>query len=93
MIVVVAEVEMRLYHARTLKDKRQCAKSVLARLPARFGVAAAEVGRLDDPRTLQIGMAAVGNEKRHVEEVLHRAIQFTALGVDGEIYAVRIEER
>ncbi len=93
MIVLVAEVEMRLYHAQTLKDKRQFVKSVLARLPPRFGVAAAEIGHLDDPRTLAIGLAAVGNQRSHVEEVLRKAVQFAALGVDGEIYDVRVEER
>lgn len=93
MIVLVAEVRMRLYHAQTLKDKRQFVKSVLSRLPARFGVAAAEIDHLDDPRTLSIGLAAVGNQKSHVEEVLRRAVQFAALGVDGEIYDMAMEER
>lgn len=93
MIVLVAQVRMRLYHAQTLKDKRQFVKSVLTRLPQRFGVAAAEIDHLDDPRTLSIGFAAVGNTKSHLEEVLHKAVQFAALGVDGEIYDVRIEER
>jgi uncharacterized protein YlxP (DUF503 family) len=93
LLVLVALVRMRLYHAQTLKDKRQFAKSVLARLPQRFGVAAAEIDHLDDPRTLAIGMAAVGNERQHLEEVLGRAVQFAALGVDGEIYELRLEER
>ena len=84
---------MRLYHAQTLKDKRQYAKSVLSRLPQRFGVAAAEVGHLDDPRTLAIGLAAVGNQRSHLEDVLHKAVHFAALAVDGEIYDLSIEER
>ena len=84
---------MRLYHAQTLKDKRQFVKSVLTRLPPRFGVAAAEIDHLDDPRTLHIGLAAVGNHKGHLEEVLRKAVQFAALGVDGEIYDVAVEER
>jgi uncharacterized protein YlxP (DUF503 family) len=93
MIVLVAEVRMRLFHAQTLKDKRQFVKSVLARLPQRFSVAAAEVDALDDPRTVALGLAAVGNGRAHVEDVLRRAIHFAALGMDGEIYDVRLEER
>jgi uncharacterized protein len=93
VIVLVAEVRMRLYHAQTLKDKRQFLKSVLTRLPSRFGVAAAEIGHQDDPRTLEIGLAAVGNQKSHLEEVVRKAVHFAALNVDGEIYDVRVEER
>jgi len=93
VIVLSAIVRMRLYHARTLKEKRQYAKSVVARLPARFAVAAAEVDALDDPRTLVLGLAAVGNERAHLDDVLRRAVQFAALSVDGEIYDVETEER
>jgi uncharacterized protein YlxP (DUF503 family) len=93
MIVVVAEVRMRLYHARTLKDKRQFVRSVVARLPQRFAVAAAEVDHLDDPRTVALGLAAVGNAKAHLETVLQSAIRFAAHELDGEIYDVVLEER
>lgn len=93
MVVMAAEVKMRLFHSQSLKDKRQVVKSVVARLPQRFAVAAAEVDHLDDPRSVVLGLAIVGNDRTHLEAVLHRAIQFVALGVDGEIYDVCLVER
>ena len=68
-------------------------KSVVSRLPQRFAVAAAEVDHLDDPRSVVLGLAVVGNDKTHLESVLQQAIRFVALGVDGEIYEAWVEER
>jgi len=91
--VLAAEVSLRLYGARTLKDKRQVVKAVLARLPQHFPVAVAEVDDLDDPRRAVLGLACVGNSRAHLEEVLQRAVGFVAAHVDGEIYDVQIEAR
>ena len=93
MLVVAAEVSLRLYSARTLKDKRQAVKPLLTRLPQRFPVAVAEVDHLDDPRSAVLGLACVGNSRVHLEEVLQRAVGFVAANVDGEIYDVQIETR
>lgn len=93
MLVLSAEISIRLYSARTLKDKRQAVKAVLARLPQRFPVAVAEVDHLDDPRSAVLGLACVGNSRVHLEEVLQRAVGFVATSVDGEIYDVQIETR
>jgi uncharacterized protein YlxP (DUF503 family) len=93
VIVVAAQVHVRLFHSRTLKDKRRQVQGLLARLPQRFGVAAAEVDHLEDPRTAVLGLAVVGNSRAHLEEVLRRAVGFVALGVDGEVLDVTVEAR
>jgi uncharacterized protein YlxP (DUF503 family) len=93
VFVLVARIDLRLFAAQSLKDKRQVLKSVIRRLPPRYAVAAAEVDYLDDHRRAAIGIAAVGNEWRHLRQVMDRAVAFVAAETDGEIVALQVEER
>ncbi len=73
-------LRLQLPESGSLKDKRQVVKSVLARLQNEFRVAAAEVGELDRWQVAEIAVVVVGNEARHVDEVLARAMSFVERG-------------
>lgn len=62
MVVVSVRVTLRLYAARSIKDKRQVVTSVRERLRNRFNVAVAEVGSQDDWRTAELGLATVASD-------------------------------
>ena len=74
MIVGTCLIQLQLDGNRSLKDKRSQIKSLLARLRREFNVTAAEVGRLDDWETAEIGLAVVSNERAHVDRLLQQAV-------------------
>jgi uncharacterized protein YlxP (DUF503 family) len=67
---------LRLPESGSLKEKRHVVKSVSARLQNEFRVAAAEVGDLGRWQIAEIAVACIGNDTRHVEEVIARAQDF-----------------
>jgi hypothetical protein len=74
MTVGTLEVRLLVRESRSLKDKRQVARSILDRLRSQFGVAATETDHLDDHRQLTLGFAAIGPEAGPVRATL-QAIQ------------------
>lgn len=67
---------LRIPESGSLKDKRHYVKTVTARLQNEFRLAAAEVGEHDSWQVAEMAAVAVANERRHVEEVLARALDF-----------------
>jgi len=63
-------VRVLLRQSRTLKDKRQVARSILDKLRNSFNISAMEVDHLDDIRQLTIGIALVGMESESVTHTL-----------------------
>jgi len=74
MIVGVLSVEVSLFEARTLKEKRRTIKSLKDRIRNRFNVSIAEVAFNDQPKRARIGITIVANESRYVHEVLDKII-------------------
>jgi uncharacterized protein YlxP (DUF503 family) len=70
MYVGTLHARLLLRESRSLKDKRQVARSILDKLRNSFNVSAMEVDHLDDPRQLVIGVAAVGMESESVTQAL-----------------------
>ena len=75
MIVGVMRVELALFDARTLKDKRQVIQSARQRLRNAFNVSVAEVEHLDSPKRCTLGLALVCNESRPVHAQLDKMIE------------------
>jgi uncharacterized protein len=67
--------------AASLKDKRQVLRKVVDRIRARFNVSVAEVGDNDVWQTAVVGVAAVGNERAFVNEVLDKVLHSVVEGV------------
>ena len=76
MRVGAMRLSFRLRQARSLKDKRRASSRIRERVAARFPVAISEVEGLDDLRRLVIGVAAVSNDSRHLEELFGKIVHF-----------------
>jgi len=70
VFVGVLKLSFQIVGAQSLKDKRRVVKSFKERVIAKFRVAAAEVGSLDNPRFATVAAVVVANEAKHCDEVL-----------------------
>ena len=69
-------VELRVPAAHSLKEKRAVIRPIVDGSRHRFGVAAAEVGKLDLWQSAELAFAAVSGSAGHVEEVLTSVERF-----------------
>lgn len=69
-------MELHLPQARSLKDKRAVIRPIVEGSRHRFGVAAAEVGRLSAWQASELAFAAVASTAGHVNEVLDSVERF-----------------
>ena len=70
MHVLVAEIDLHLPAAASLKEKRSVVTSIVRNLDQMHGVAASEVGHLDVWQRALLGAAVVGGEVGHVETIM-----------------------
>ncbi len=84
--VGLVHLVMSIPEAMSLKDKRRAVKSFKDRVLAKFPVALAEVDALDQHRRAVLALAAVGNDRRHVESLLDTIIH--AAGTDRRLLLI-----
>ena len=90
MIVGVLHVDVHLPRAQSLKDKRSVVKSLKDQIRGRFNVAVAEVEANDLWQRATIGVSAVGEDRTHVEGLLHEVAEW--IRVTHLVYVIQIEE-
>ena len=83
------EFDLLLGDVRSLKEKRSVVRPLVAELPRRFTVSAAETGAQDLYRRARVGMAVVSGERAHVVEVLDAAERLVAARPEIELLSVR----
>jgi len=76
MIVGVLQIQVSVFDAMTLKDKRRVIKSLKDRIHNKFNVSIAEVDYNDSIRTSLLGVSLVANERRFVDSVLSSVVDF-----------------
>lgn len=76
MIIGSCVVELVIYDANSLKDKRQVVKSIIGKLQSRFNISVAEVGLNDTWRNAVIGFACVTNDTSHANKVISNVLKF-----------------
>lgn len=76
MVVEAATLVFDIPWARSLKDKRQVARSLVDSARRRFNVSVAEVGTQDAHRTLTLGLAVVSGERAHARQSLDTVIRY-----------------
>lgn len=76
LVVGACSIEMRIYGAATLKDKRSVVRPILAALRREFGVSAAEIDLLDAPGMTIIGLAVAANDAGHAHAVLGKCVDW-----------------
>lgn len=91
MYVAACSMWLRLDESGSLKDKRRVVKSLVERIRARFNVSAAETGRLESWREMEIGVAAVSNDASHVRELIEAVIRFVESDERAELVEVMWE--
>jgi hypothetical protein len=91
MIVGVCRLALFLPASHSLKDKRQVLRRLIDRTRQKFDVAIAETGDNDLWQRAEVGFAAVGNDRAHVDSVLHNVLSFVDSLYLGEILDRQIE--
>ncbi len=85
-------LKLRLPENGSLKGKRQVVKSIIARTENKFKVSIAEIDDNDLWQLATLGVVCVGNDGRHVNEVLSRVAEFVeAIREDAELLDYEIE--
>ena len=76
MVVGSLKVELFLPDNRSLKGKRKVVKSMVGKVKSRFNVSIAEVGSNDKWQKIELGISAVGNDRRHIDASLNNILAF-----------------
>lgn len=76
MLIGVCEYELFLPGVHSLKEKRALLKSLTARLQNKFNAAVCEAAAQDMWQRAVVGVAVVGNERRHIESMLDNITAF-----------------
>lgn len=76
MIVGTCEIELIIYEANSLKEKRHVIKSIIERIKSRFNASVAEVEYNELWNRSLIGVAVVTNKKQLCESMLSKIIDF-----------------
>ena len=74
MNVGVLTVELAIFDARTLKEKRRVTQGFKQRLRNRFNVSVAEVAYGDSPKRCRIAVAMVAKESRPLHSQLDKIV-------------------
>ncbi len=80
MIIGVCKIKLRIPQNASLKGKRRVLKSIISQLKSKFNIAVAEVEDNDLWQMATLGICAIGNDSRFVNEVLSKAVNFVANG-------------
>ena len=76
VVVGVLRIDLAIFEAQSLKDKRRVIKSLKDRLAHRFNVSVAEVDALDCRQRAVLGVAVVANESSFVHRSLDTIVDF-----------------
>ncbi|UCF84787.1 MAG: DUF503 domain-containing protein [Desulfobacteraceae bacterium] len=76
MVVGSLKIEFRLTDNRSLKGKRKVVRSMVDKVKSRFNVSIAEVGSNDKWQKIELGISAVGNDRRHIDSSLNHILSF-----------------
>jgi uncharacterized protein YlxP (DUF503 family) len=74
MIVGVLTLDLAIFDAQTLKDKRRVISSLKQRLRNRFNVSVAEIDHHDKPKRCSLGVALVCGEARALHSQLDQLV-------------------
>lgn len=91
MVVGTCRLHLHLPDNDSLKGKRRVVRQLIARVRARYNVAAAEVGCLDQHRHAELGFAVVSNDGRHANSMLDKIAAFCEQHAAAEVSAVVVE--
>lgn len=91
MVVGTMKIELHVHDNRSLKGKRKIVKSMVNKVKHRYNVAIAEIGSNDKWQKIELGVSAVGNDRRHIDSSLSNVLDFIESLFLAEIVDSRIE--
>ncbi|GFP77488.1 MULTISPECIES: DUF503 domain-containing protein [Clostridium] len=91
MIIGTAEVTIRIPWAKSLKEKRMVAKSLIQRVKNKFNVSISEVEHQDNHKLLVLGIATVSNSSSHANNSLNEVVDFIYDNTEAEVEDINIE--
>jgi uncharacterized protein YlxP (DUF503 family) len=74
--VAICRLTLHINSSHSLKDKRRVVHSLRSRLSSKFGIAVAEVDDQDAWQVATLGLAAVSQQRAHVESVMDKALEY-----------------
>jgi uncharacterized protein YlxP (DUF503 family) len=90
-VVGTLKLSLYIHDNHSLKEKRKVVKSIVAKVQKRFNVSIAEVGSNDKWQMIELGISAVGNDRRFVNSVLDNILSYIDSLYLGEIIDSNIE--
>lgn len=87
----ILQLELRLDHSHSLKDKRHVVKGLKERLRQQFNVSVAEIDFQDLWQRAMIAVVTVSSDRVHAEQVLQGAERFAASQVGPQLVATSVE--
>ena len=90
-MVGTLKLSLHIHSSQSLKEKRKVVKSIVAKVHKKFNVSIAEVGSNDKWQMVELGIGAVGNDRRFVNSVLDNILSFLDSLYLGEIIDSNIE--
>ena len=91
MVVGTLKLELHLHDNRSLKGKRKVVRSMIDKVKNKFNVAIAEIGSNDKWQKIELGVSAVGNDRRHIDASLSNVLTYLDSLYLGEIVDSRLE--
>lgn len=91
MVVGMLKVTMIIPENASLKGKRKVVKSLLGRIRSRYNVAAAEVAGNDLWQRAELGLAVVGNDRRFVNSVLDKLLDYMERETEAEVVDAKMD--
>ncbi|MEE8449195.1 MAG: DUF503 domain-containing protein [Thermodesulfobacteriota bacterium] len=76
MVVGLCRLDLIIPASPNLKGKRQVIKSLVTRVRNNFNISVSEVGKHDKWQRALLGLSLVGNDRKFVDRVLSKAIDF-----------------
>jgi hypothetical protein len=91
MVVGIVELELWIPEMDSLKGKRSVVKKVIERTRSRFHIAVAEVDKQDVHSRAVLGCAVVGSDRRFINEVVDKVLDFIEGLAVAEVVSERVE--
>jgi uncharacterized protein YlxP (DUF503 family) len=76
MVVGTLKIILHLHDNHSLKGKRKVVKSMVGKVKHKFNVSIAEVGSNDKWQRIELGVSAVGNDRRHIDSSLSNILDY-----------------
>lgn len=76
MIIGTCSVELMIYGANSLKEKRHVIKSIIGRIKSRYNVSISEVGNNDKWQSSILGFCCVTNDTHHANSIVSKVLNF-----------------